>query len=89
MKIKTLSVYFFKCLFIKRVWSVLFELDEVSISNFVKFQFQRINILSQKLTKRPQQMQNFLHEEKVIFFWKIISLCTINNLCLVIEIHAS
>ena len=37
MRIKTLCVYFFKCSFIKRVQSVIFELDEVSISNFVKF----------------------------------------------------
>ena len=35
MKIKTLFVCFFKCSFIKRVWSVIFELDEVSTSNFV------------------------------------------------------
>ena len=33
--------------------------------------------------KGPQQMQNFLHEEKY-FFCKLISLYTINNLCVVI-----
>ena len=68
MKIKTLFVYFFKCSFIKRVGSVIFELDEVSISNFVKFRFQRMtlkiegvfekinNILSQKLAKRAMNL---------------------------------
>ena len=34
-------------------------------------------------------MQKFLYEEKYIFFCKIISLYTINNLCMVIEIYAS
>ena len=34
IKIKTLFVVFFKCSQIKRVWSVIFELDEVSVSNF-------------------------------------------------------
>ena len=38
--------------------------------------------------KLPQQMLNFLHEEKV-YFCKIISLYTINNLCVVIEIYSS
>ena len=39
--------------------------------------------------KGPQPMQNFFHEEKVIFFCKIILLYTINNICVVIEIIAS
>ena len=64
MKINTLSVYFFKCSFIKRVCSVIFELDEVCISNFVKFRFQRMtlqiekinNILSKKLAKRAMNL---------------------------------
>ena len=68
MKIKTLSVYFFKCSFIKEVWSVIFELDEVSISNFVKLRCQRMtfkikgvfeqinNILSQKLAERAMNL---------------------------------
>ena len=34
-------------------------------------------------------MQNFLHEEKVNFFCKIISIYTINNICVVIEIIAT
>ena len=67
-KIKTLFVYFFKCLFIKRVWSVIFELDEATLSNFVKFRFQRItlkieqvfgkinNIPSQKLAKMAMKL---------------------------------
>ena len=74
------------------VGSVIFELDKVNISNFVKFRFQRMslkiervfekinNILSQKTgqkghefsnQKRPQQMQNFLHEETIHFFVRL------------------
>ena len=68
MKIKTLFVYFFEYSLIKRVWSVIFELNEVSITNFFKFGFQRMTltiervfekinkILSQKLTKRAMNL---------------------------------
>ena len=68
MKIKTLFVRFFKCSFLKRVCAVIFELDEVSTSNFVKFLFQRMTlkiekvfektnkILSQKLVKRAMNL---------------------------------
>ena len=63
MKIKTLLVCFFKCSFVLRVGAVIFELDKVSMSNFVKFKFlgttlkiervfEKTNIiLSQKLSK--------------------------------------
>ena len=63
MKIKTWFVSFFKCSFVLRVGAVIFELDIVSMSNFVKFEFQgmilkiegvfeKTNIiLSQKLAK--------------------------------------
>ena len=63
MKIKTLFVRFFKCSFVLRVGAVIFELDKVSMSNFVKFEFlgktlkierifEKTNIiLSQKLSK--------------------------------------
>ena len=63
MKIKTWFVCFFKCSFVLRVGAVIFELDKVSMSNFVKFEFQgmiskiegvfeKTNIiLSQKLAK--------------------------------------
>ena len=71
-----------------RVSSVLFELDEVCISNFVKFRFQRMTLKIERVFERKkqhfeskigqkgyefsyqkgsQQMQNFLHEEKVNF----------------------
>ena len=39
MKIKTLFVCFFKCSFVLRVGAVIFELDKVSMSKFVKFKF--------------------------------------------------
>ena len=63
MKIKTWFVRFFKCSFVWRVGAVIFELDKVSMSNFVKFKFlgmtlkikrvfEKTNIiLSQKLSK--------------------------------------
>ena len=94
----------------KRVWSVIIELDEVSISSFVNFWFQRMtlkfegvfeninNILSQKLAKRDMKLLTKKDHnkckisyirKKVIFFCKIISLYTITNLCVVIEIYAS
>ena len=64
MKIKTWFVSFFKCSFVLRVGAVIFELDKVSMSNFVKFkfwsmtlkiegEFEKTNkILSQKVAKR-------------------------------------
>ena len=63
MKIKTWFVRFFKCSFVLSVGAVIFELDKVSMSNFVKFEFlamalkiervfEKTNIiLSQKLSK--------------------------------------
>ena len=63
MKIKTWFVLFFKCSFVLRVGAVIFELDKVSMSNWVKFEFlgmtltiervfEKTNIiLSQKLAK--------------------------------------
>ena len=63
MKIKTWFVCFFKCSFVLRVGAVIFELNKVSMSNFVKFDFlgktlkiervfEKTNIiLSQKLSK--------------------------------------
>ena len=60
MKIKTLFVCFFKCSFLKRVCAVIFKLNEVSTSSFVKFQCQLITlnylektnqIMSEKLAK--------------------------------------
>ena len=39
--------------------------------------------------KVPLAMQKNVHEEKIYFFCKNISLYTINNLCVVIEIIAS
>ena len=66
MKIKTWFVRFFKCSFVLRVGAVIFELDKVSMSNFVKFEFRSMTlkiegvfekankILSQKLAKRAR-----------------------------------
>ena len=63
MKTKTWFVRFFKCSFVLRVGAVIFELNKVSMSNFVNFEFQgmilkiegvfeKTNIIfSQKLAK--------------------------------------
>ena len=63
MKIKTWFVCFLKYSFVLRVGAVIFELNKVSMSNFVKFKllgmtlkiervFEKTNIiLSQKLAK--------------------------------------
>ena len=66
MKIKTWFVRFFKCSFVLRVGAVIFELDKVSMSNFVMFEFRSMTlkiegvfektnkILNQKLAKRAR-----------------------------------
>ena len=66
MKIKTWFVRFFKCSFVLRVGAVIFELDKVSMSNFVKFEFRSMafkiegvfektnKFFSQKLAKRAR-----------------------------------
>ena len=106
---KTLYGYFFKCSFIKRVWSVIFKLNEVTLSNFVKFRFQRMtlkiervfeeinNISSQNLAKRAMHLLTkkdhnkwkISYIRKKYILNKIISLYTINILCVVIEIYAT
>ena len=72
MKIKTWFVCFFKCSFVLRVGAVIFELDKVSMSNSVKFEFlsmtleiERVfektnKILSQKLAK---MVMNFISQK--------------------------
>ena len=109
MKTKTWFVCFFKCSFVLRVGAVIFELNYVSMSNFVKFKFlsmilkidrafEKTNkILSQKLAKRAMNLVSkkdhkqckISHMRKKYIFCKIISLYTIINLCVVIEICAT
>ena len=55
MKIKTLFVCFFKCSFLKRVCAVIFELDEVSTSNFVKFPLQRMTLKVERVFEKNKQ----------------------------------
>ena len=69
MKIKTwVCLFFSKWSLVLRVGAVIFELDEVSMSNFVKFKFlsmtlkiERVfektnKLLSQKLAKRAMNL---------------------------------
>ena len=55
MKMKTVCAYFFKCSFIKRVASVIFEFNEVSISNWLYFQFQRMTLKSERVFERKKK----------------------------------
>ena len=52
MKITTLFVCLFKCSFLKRVCAVIFELDEVSTSFFIKFQFQRMTLKIERVFEK-------------------------------------
>ena len=97
MKIKTWYVRFFQCSFVLRVGAVIFEIDKVSMSNFVKFEFlsmtlkiervfEKTNIiLSQKLVKLAMNLLSKKDHIQCkisymrIFFCKIKSLYTINN----------
>ena len=68
MKIQNMDCSFFKCSFVLRVGVVIFELDKVTMSNFVKFEFRSMTlkiervfekthkILSQKLAKRAMNL---------------------------------
>ena len=82
MKIKTWFVPFFKCSFVLRVGVVIFELNKVSMSNFVKFEFLGMTLKIERVyfetktgqmghefsnKKVPQPMLNFLHEKKIHF----------------------
>ena len=68
MKIKTWSVCFFKCSLVSGVGAVIFELDKVSMSSSVKFEFWNMTLkikrvfekmnknFSQKLAKRAMNL---------------------------------
>ena len=52
MKIKTWFVRFLKCSFVLRVGAVIFELDKVSMSNFVKFEFWSMTLKIERVIKK-------------------------------------
>ena len=52
MKIKAWFVRFFKCSFVLRVGAVIFELDKVSMSNFVKFEFRSMTLKIEKVFQK-------------------------------------
>ena len=56
MKIKTWFVRFFKCSFVLRVAAVIFELDKVSMSNFVKFELWNMTL---KIEGEFEKMNKF------------------------------
>ena len=109
MKTKTFFCSFFKYSFIRRVGAVIFELNEVSISNFVRFQLQsmssKIERAFEKITKLSikigpkrtivRQLKRTINQCKVPYmrkkhiFCKNVSLCTINNLSVALEIFFS
>ena len=55
MKIKTWFVRFFKCSFVLGVGAIIFQLDKVSMSTFVRFEFRsmtlKIEIVFEKTNK--------------------------------------
>ena len=94
MKIKTLFVRFFKCSFVLRVGAVIFELNKVSMSNFVKFEFLGMTlkiervcekthiILSQKLAKWVMNLESKkdYNQCKISYMRKIHFFCKIKSL---------
>ena len=52
MKIKTWFVRFFKCSFVLRVGALIFELDKVSMSNFVKFEFRSMTLKIERVFEK-------------------------------------
>ena len=48
-------VRFFKCSFVLRVGAVIFELDEVSMSNFVKFEFLSMTLKIERVFEKRTQ----------------------------------
>ena len=52
MKIKIWFVRFFKCSFVLRVGAVIFELDKVSMSNFVEFEFQSMTLKIERVFEK-------------------------------------
>ena len=94
MKIKTWFVRFFKCSFVLRVGAVIFELDKVSMSNFVKFEFRSMTlkiervfektniILSQKLAKWAMNLvsKKDHNQCKISYMRKIHIFCKIKSL---------
>ena len=56
MKLKTWFVRFFKCLFVLRVGAIIFELDKVSISNFVKFEFLSMTLKIERVFEKANKM---------------------------------
>ena len=56
MKIKTWFVHFIKCSFVFRVGAVLFELDKVKISNFVKFKFLSMTLKIERVFEKTNKI---------------------------------
>ena len=54
MKIKTWFVRFFKCSLVLRVGAVIFELNKVSMSNFVEFKFWSMTFNIERVFKKKQ-----------------------------------
>jgi hypothetical protein len=55
MKIKTWFVCFFKCSFVLRVGAVIFELDKVTMSNFVKFEYMSMTLKIERVFEKTRE----------------------------------
>jgi hypothetical protein len=56
MKVKTWFGRFFKCSFVLRVGAVIFELNKVNMSNFVKFKFWRMTLKSEGVFEKKNKI---------------------------------
>ena len=52
MKINTWFVRLFKCSFVLRVGAVILELDKVSMSNIVKFEFRSMTLKIERVFEK-------------------------------------
>ena len=58
MKIKTWCVCFFKCSLVLRVGAVIFELNKVSMSNFVKFKFWGMTLKIERVFEKTNKISS-------------------------------
>ena len=98
MKIKTWVARFFKCSFVLKVGTAIFELDNVSMSNFVKFEFwsmtfkiervfkKRNKMLSHKLAKRAMNLVSKKEHKNAYMRKKCIFFCKIKSLYTIINL---
>ena len=66
MKIKTWFVRFFKCSFVLRVGAVIFELNKVGMSNFVKFEFWSMTLKIEGAFEKTNKILRQKHAKRAM-----------------------